>query len=105
MAFRIGTVSLSTFNETLSRYPAAVPDKLRNLDEERYDTIPTAIAHSKQEDSDVYLLKPQVETLVEWKLCVYSFPSPHDGKADDRPESTVPFGPSCYNLCNRILRM
>jgi hypothetical protein len=82
MAFKIDTISISTFSEKLARYPGVVPEKLQSLDEARYNTIPTAITNTNQADSDVYLYKNQVETLVEWKLYVCPFLRPHRSKAD-----------------------
>ncbi|CBX92140.1 predicted protein [Plenodomus lingam JN3] len=64
-AYHINSISYKIFTEALSRYPATVPDKLRNLDTQRYETIPaTAIC----EDGSANLTKSMVETLVEWKL-------------------------------------
>jgi hypothetical protein len=62
----ITSIDLKTFNETLSRYPSTIPNKLRDLDAQRYDTIPHALA---QRDVP-FLTKEEVEKLVEWKLYV-----------------------------------
>jgi hypothetical protein len=64
----IKTVTLDTFKDVLLRYPAMVPEKLRDLDAQRYDTIPAAVA--AQEEGEKHLTKDQVEKLVEWKLYV-----------------------------------
>ncbi|KAF2127291.1 hypothetical protein P153DRAFT_387836 [Dothidotthia symphoricarpi CBS 119687] len=61
------TISLKTFQSTLARYPATVPDKLQELDALRYDTIPNGLAKRK-EAGDAQLEKNGVEKLVEWKL-------------------------------------
>ncbi|KAF2441427.1 hypothetical protein P171DRAFT_434128 [Karstenula rhodostoma CBS 690.94] len=61
-------ISQETFNATLSRYPSTVPEKLRELDVLRYDTIPTTVASRAKEGA--YLAKDEVEKLVEWKLYV-----------------------------------
>jgi len=45
-----------------------VPEKLRDLDAQRYDIIRKAVA--AQEESEKHLTKEQVVTLVEWKLYV-----------------------------------
>ncbi|KAH7389502.1 hypothetical protein DE146DRAFT_758811 [Phaeosphaeria sp. MPI-PUGE-AT-0046c] len=58
-------ITLSTFDDVLSRYAAAVPEKLHDLDALRYTTIPTAAAKRK---NDLHLIKDEVEKLVEWKL-------------------------------------
>ena len=62
----INTITLTTFKDVLSRYSATVPEKLRDLDTQRYDAIPTAIA--AREASNKHLTKYEVEKLVEWKL-------------------------------------
>ena len=48
-----------------------VPEKLRDLDAQRYDIIRKAIA--AQEESERHLTKDQVVKLVEWKLYVLPF--------------------------------
>jgi hypothetical protein len=67
----IKTIALDTFRDVSLRYPAMVPEKLRDLDAQRYDTIPAAVA--AQEEGEKHLTKDQVEKLVEWKL--YALPS------------------------------
>lgn len=62
----INTITLSTFKEVLARYHATVPEKLRDLDAQRYDTIPAAVA--SRDESDKQLTKEEIEKLVEWKL-------------------------------------
>jgi hypothetical protein len=60
-----------TLNDVLSRYDEHVPDKLKDLDEARYEEIPDALAERKAaSSSQAYLSKDEVERLVEWKLCV-----------------------------------
>lgn len=66
--FHINTINLNTFKEVLDRYPATVPEKLRNLDAQRYDVIPATVA--SRDESDKKLTKTEVEKLVEWKLYV-----------------------------------
>ena len=66
----INAITLATFKDVLSRYSATVPEKLRDLDTQRYDAIPTAVA--AREASNRHLTKEEVEKLVEWKLCVSS---------------------------------
>ncbi|KAL1797502.1 hypothetical protein ACET3X_004108 [Alternaria dauci] len=62
----IKRITLNTFKDVLSRYPAMVPDKLRDLDAQRYDIIPAAVA--AMNESEKHLTKDQVEKIVEWKL-------------------------------------
>ncbi|KAI4920762.1 uncharacterized protein J4E92_008406 [Alternaria infectoria] len=62
----IKTITLGAFKDVLSRYPAMVPEKLRDLDAQRYDIIRKAVA--AQDESEKHLTKEQVVTLVEWKL-------------------------------------
>ncbi|KAG9190762.1 hypothetical protein G6011_08850 [Alternaria panax] len=62
----IKSITLDAFRDILSRYPAMVPEKLRDLDAQRYDVIPAAVAAI--EESEKHLTKDQVEKLVEWKL-------------------------------------
>jgi len=50
-----------------------VPEKLRDLDAQRYDIIRKAVA--AQEEGEKHLTKEQVVTLVEWKLYVVIFES------------------------------
>ena len=61
----IKNITPDAFSDVLSRYPAMVPEKLRDLDAQRYDTIPAAVAAMEGEK---HLTKDQVEKLVEWKL-------------------------------------
>jgi hypothetical protein len=60
----IEKITLNTFKDVLSRYPATVPEKLRDLDTARYDTIPATVAARESK----YLTKNEVVKLVEWKL-------------------------------------
>lgn len=64
----IKNISLDEFNNVLSRYPSAVPDKLQELDTLRYDAIPAKVA---ERQDTAYLTKDEVEKLVEWKLYVH----------------------------------
>jgi hypothetical protein len=63
----IKTISKHTFDAVLSLYSSTAPEKLRDLDAQRYDAIPAAVA--KRED-EKYLSKEEVLGLVEWKLYV-----------------------------------
>ncbi|CAN9298930.1 unnamed protein product [Alternaria alternata] len=66
MPLHIKSITLDAFRDVLSRYPAMVPEKLRDLDAQRYDIIPAAVA--AMEESEKHLTKDQVEKIVEWKL-------------------------------------
>lgn len=61
----IKNISLVTFENTLLRYPSIVPEKLRELDTLRYDTIPAKVA---KRGLSAGLEKDEVVRLVEWKL-------------------------------------
>ncbi|KAJ4378413.1 hypothetical protein N0V86_006116 [Didymella sp. IMI 355093] len=61
----IDKISLELFNTTLARYVTTASSTLADLDTLRYETIPAKLAKSKK---DTYLLKADVERLVEWKL-------------------------------------
>jgi exopolyphosphatase/pppGpp-phosphohydrolase len=63
------SITFDAFRDVLSRYPAMVPEKLRDLDAQRYDIIPAAVA--AMEESEKHLTKDQVEKIVEWKLYAY----------------------------------
>lgn len=79
------SITPDTFRRYLQRYPICVPEKLQELDEARYETIPAAVrsrsraqagagkggASEKSEEDDGahgYLTKDEVVKLVEWKL-------------------------------------
>ena len=65
-SLHIKRISPASFREVLARYPATAPEKLRDLDAQRYDIIPNAIAG--RDPSNKHLTKAEVEKLVEWKL-------------------------------------
>lgn len=67
-SLHISRISVAAINEVLARYPAMVPEKLRDLDVQRYDGIAAAVAN--RQDSAKHLTKAEVEKLVEWKLSV-----------------------------------
>jgi hypothetical protein len=64
-SYAITTISKPTFDAILSRYSSTAPEKLRDLDAQRYDAIPTAVA---KREGEAYLTKEEVLGLVEWKL-------------------------------------
>lgn len=69
----ISLVTLPAFLSTLSRYSSSVPEKLRELDKARYETIPAALAERREDakgGEGVGLEKEEVVGLVEWKLYV-----------------------------------
>ncbi|OAG07470.1 uncharacterized protein CC84DRAFT_1089392 [Paraphaeosphaeria sporulosa] len=60
-------ISRETFNAILSHYSSIVPEKLRELDVLRYETIPAAVI-SRAKEGGAELTKDEVVKLVEWKL-------------------------------------
>ncbi|EUC33635.1 hypothetical protein COCCADRAFT_95513 [Bipolaris zeicola 26-R-13] len=65
-SLHVNKISLASFHRLLACYPATAPQKLRDLDAQRYDVIPSAVA--SRNGSKKHLTKPEVEKLVEWKL-------------------------------------
>ncbi len=55
------------FITAVKDYPKYVPDKLRELDETRLQTIPKTIQQRKS-GGQPYMEKSELLTLVEWKL-------------------------------------
>lgn len=70
-SLHIKSISLASFREVLARYASTAPEKLRDLDAQRYDVIPAAVA--SRDPSNKHLTKAEVEKLVEWKLLVSLF--------------------------------
>ena len=62
------TISRAVFDEKLQSYASTVPAKLANLEKQRLETIPHALA----EREAPLLTKAEVQTLVDWKLYVYA---------------------------------
>ena len=60
-------IDSTAFDELLGMYPSVVPEKLSELDEQRYDIIPGSI---KKQTGSTSLTKAQVAKLVDWKLYV-----------------------------------
>ncbi|EUC43064.1 hypothetical protein COCMIDRAFT_101891 [Bipolaris oryzae ATCC 44560] len=65
-SLHVNKINLTSFHKILACYPATAPEKLRDLDAQRYDVIPLAVA--SRNGSNKHLTKPEVEKLVEWKL-------------------------------------
>jgi hypothetical protein len=62
-------ITPEAFNEVLSRYPAAVPKKLRDLDTLRFSTLPARVVERRAEHhGNAWLELGEVISLVEWKL-------------------------------------
>ena len=55
------------FDSTLQQYDNVISERLKELDEQRYNVIPAAV---KNRDEDPMLSKEEVATLVKWKLYV-----------------------------------
>lgn len=65
----IKTINGEEFNSILRSYPDIVPPKLGKLEQERLETIPKVVA---ERNGNAHLTKSEVQTLVDWKLYVYS---------------------------------
>jgi len=68
-------LSREAFDDILSRYASTVPERLRELDTQRYEIIPGTLA-TRVNEQDASLYKEEVEKLVEWKLYVRSTSHP-----------------------------
>lgn len=62
------TITPLEFARLLAVYPSIVPEKLKELEEERLVVIPEKLAGRVREVGDGYLEKEEVVRLVEWKL-------------------------------------
>ncbi|KAL6707207.1 hypothetical protein ACN47E_004754 [Coniothyrium glycines] len=58
-------ISLSTFKDVLSRYSSIVPEKLKELDTLRFETLPATAAKRGVSEG---LSKGELEQLMSWKL-------------------------------------
>jgi hypothetical protein len=67
-SFDASNITADEFEKALSRYANYVPDKLKDLDELRFDTIPAELADRRESGNEVSLEKKEVQSLVEWKL-------------------------------------
>jgi hypothetical protein len=59
------------FGDALSRYQNHVPPKLAELDDLRFNTIPSSL-ESRRVNGKAWLEKEELQNLVDWKL--YSKP-------------------------------
>lgn len=59
-----GNINVSTFDGLLQQYPNVVPEKVAVLEEQRLNVIPKAV----KEREPAFLTKPELVTLVDWKL-------------------------------------
>ena len=69
--FTIDVINLDDFNGLLVKYKDVVPDKLEELEKQRLEIIPKALA----ERTDAHLTKTEVQTLLDWKLYVWNDPN------------------------------
>lgn len=53
-----------------------LPEKFEGLQELRYNDVPEVVAQRKK-DGEAFLEKTEVQSLVEWKLCVTAHPFSH----------------------------
>jgi hypothetical protein len=67
-SLRVTSITLESFNGILARYENTVPERLHDLDSQRYSSIPAALAKRTTGEGAPHLSKPEVEKLVEWKL-------------------------------------
>jgi len=70
-------ITPKTFKDILEKYHSTVPEKVKDLEEERLHRIPEALAKRKKDGSDAYLTWGEVVKLVDWKLYVADFISSH----------------------------
>ena len=61
-------ISLDDFEAALNRYQDYVPDKLKELDKARFETIPEQIKSRNLDDDGALLSKEELQQLVDWKL-------------------------------------
>jgi hypothetical protein len=75
-------ITITEFQNTLSRYhtilhnlskPSSDKDEsLEQLDTYRFLTIPSRLDHARNKGEKLYLHKEEVESLIRWKLYVFS---------------------------------
>ncbi|QIW98251.1 hypothetical protein AMS68_003769 [Peltaster fructicola] len=63
----VQSIGYNDFRAVLERYPSVRPDKLTDLDEQRYVSIPANLAKLAQVE-EAHLTKQELVTLVEWKV-------------------------------------
>jgi len=61
------SITLDTFNEVVDQYQHVVPEKLADLEEQRFQIIPSTLTERISEGV-FHLTKDEVVTLVDWKL-------------------------------------
>ena len=62
-------ISADTIRAHLCSYDSLVPDKIREVEEIRLNTIPETLVQRKK-DGKLLFEKTELTSLVEWKLCV-----------------------------------
>jgi hypothetical protein len=65
--FSFELIDEEAFDSISQQYNGVIPEKLEELDEQRYNTIPAVV---KDRGEDPMLSKEEVATLVKWKLYV-----------------------------------
>jgi hypothetical protein len=63
-------ITAADFDACLDRYDEVVSDKLRELDEFRFVTIPAELKKRRNAKGGAWLAKEEVQKLVDWKLYV-----------------------------------
>ena len=83
------SISAKHFQHTLQQYSSIVPEKLIDLDEKRYNTIPNRLKLAKEAKTAVELTKDEVVTLVDWKLSHGKFRPALRGLVQQNDEATI----------------
>nr|POE85551.1 hypothetical protein CFP56_43867 [Quercus suber] len=63
--YGFNSITKETFASLLSQYSSIVPAKTKDLETQRLETIPDAL---QQRSGPSYLTKPELATLMDWKL-------------------------------------
>ncbi|KAL8938840.1 MAG: hypothetical protein Q9216_003679 [Gyalolechia sp. 2 TL-2023] len=66
-SFTPSQISYSDFTDSVADHPRHVPEKAQPLEPLRYHDIPSAVARRKTAGA-AFLEKPELQSLVEWKL-------------------------------------
>lgn len=61
-------ITREAYEAAFSTYNSVVPEKLRELDDQRYTDIPRKVGDRRKEGSGAHLLHDELVQLVEWKL-------------------------------------
>jgi hypothetical protein len=67
------TIDKATFEITLKRYDAQIPEKLEELEKYRMNDLPAILKGRANTQKGVWMEKDELVKLVEWKLYVMVF--------------------------------